>query len=90
LAHPASAGHGLNLQAGGRMIVWFGLNWSLELYSQFCGRLHRQGQCRPVSVVHLVAEDCIDERVVQAIEGKAQTQTDLINSLRVRVSVSED
>lgn len=81
-AHPASAGHGLNLQHGGSMIVWFGLNWSLELYQQFNGRLHRQGQTKPVRIIHLVAEGCIDEKVMKAIEGKAQTQDELLNYLK--------
>jgi len=82
LAHPASAGHGLNLQKGGSIIVWFGLNWSLELYQQFNGRLHRQGQEKPVRVIHLVAKDCIDERVMKAIANKAETQNDLLNALK--------
>ncbi len=82
LAHPASAGHGLNLQHGGSMIVWFGLNWSLELYQQFNGRLHRQGQTKPVRIIHLVAEGCIDEKVMTAIEGKAKTQDELLDYLK--------
>lgn len=82
LAHPASAGHGLNLQKGGSLIVWFGLNWSLELYQQFNGRLHRQGQTKPVRIVHLVAEDCIDNKVLIAIHNKAKTQNDLLNALK--------
>ena len=82
LAHPASAGHGLNLQHGGSMIVWFGLNWSLELYQQFNGRLHRQGQTKPVRIIHLVAEGCIDEKVMKAIECKAKTQDELLNYLK--------
>lgn len=82
LAHPASAGHGLNLQAGGSMIVWFGLNWSLELYQQFNARLHRQGQTKPVRVVHLVANGCIDERVMSVIESKDHTQLALLNALK--------
>lgn len=82
LAHPASAGHGLNLQAGGNVIVWFGLNWSLELYQQFNGRLHRQGQNNAVRVIHLVAEGCIDEKVMQAIANKADTQHQLIQALK--------
>lgn len=85
LAHPASAGHGLNLQRGGACIVWFGLNWSLELYDQFCGRLHRQGQTRPVRVIHLLAGGCIDDRVMDAIAAKAKTQTDLLNALKLTV-----
>lgn len=82
LAHPASAGHGLNLQKGGSMIVWFGLNWSLELYQQFNGRLHRQGQSKPVRIIHLVADGCIDEKIVTAITNKAETQQELIEALK--------
>lgn len=82
LAHPASAGHGLNLQRGGSVIVWFGLNWSLEYYQQFNGRLHRQGQTKPVRIIHIVAEDCIDERVMQVISNKAATQQDLLNAVK--------
>jgi len=84
LAHPASAGHGLNLQHGGSIIVWFGLNWSLELYQQFNGRLHRQGQTKPVRVVHIVADGCIDDKVMKAIENKAQTQQHLIDALKLK------
>jgi len=83
LAHPASAGHGLNLQHGGAVTVWYGLNWSLELYQQFNGRLHRQGQKRCVRVIHLVAEGTIDEKVMQAIENKAETQEALMQALKV-------
>lgn len=83
LAHPASAGHGLNLQHGGSIIVWFGLNWSLELYQQFNGRLHRQGQTKPVRIVHIVADGCIDNRVMQAIENKAQTQDELLDAMKL-------
>ena len=83
LAHPASCGHGINLQHGGSIIVWFGLNWSLELYQQFNGRLHRQGQTKPVRIVHIVADGCIDNKVMQAIENKAQTQQDLLNALKL-------
>jgi SNF2 family DNA or RNA helicase len=82
LAHPASAGHGLNIQRGGALIVWFGLNWSLELYQQFNARLHRQGQTKPVRVVHLVCEDTIDERVLQVLSDKDATQNKLIQALK--------
>jgi len=82
LAHPASASMGLNLQRGGSIIVWFGLNWSLELYQQFNARLHRQGQDKPVRIIHLVAKGCIDEKVLLAIKNKAKTQDDLLNALR--------
>jgi SNF2 family DNA or RNA helicase len=82
LAHPASAGHGLNAQHGGYVIVWFGLNWSLELYQQFNARLHRQGQTQPVRVMHLVAAGTIDERVLGAIADKAETQADILNYIK--------
>ncbi len=82
LAHPASAGHGLNLQAGGNIIVWFGLNWSLELYQQFNGRLHRQGQTKPVKIIHIVVDGCMDEKVIEAIGDKAETQNDLLDALK--------
>ena len=82
LAHPASAGHGLNLQSGGSLIIWFGLNWSLELYQQFNARLHRQGQTKPVRIIHLVANGCIDERVMSVIGDKDATQKGLIKSLK--------
>lgn len=82
LAHPASAGHGLNLQKGGALCVWFGLNWSLELYQQFNARLHRQGQDRPVRVVHIVGEDTIDQRVISVLRDKDATQKNLLNALK--------
>lgn len=83
LAHPASSGHGVNLQHGGATAVWYGLNWSLELYEQFNGRLHRQGQRNAVRVIHIVAAGCLDERVMQAIQGKARTQKELIDALKI-------
>lgn len=82
LAHPASAGHGLNLQRGGSLIVWFGLNWSLELYQQFNARLHRQGQSKPVRVVHLIADCCIDERVMAVLGSKDAQQSALLKALK--------
>lgn len=82
LAHPASAGHGLNLQKGGALCVWFGLNWSLEYYQQFNARLHRQGQSRPVRIVHIVCEDTIDERVLAVLQNKDATQKSLLNALK--------
>lgn len=85
LAHPASAGHGLNLQKGGNVIVWYGLNWSLEYYQQFNGRLHRQGQERPVTVAHIVTKDTIDEKVMKAIESKAETQDELLDALKAQL-----
>ena len=82
LAHPASAGHGLNLQAGGSIIVWFGLNWSLELYQQFNGRLHRQGQTKPVRVVHIACKDTIDERLLKVLNSKEAVQNKLLSALK--------
>lgn len=82
LAHPASAGHGINLQRGGCMSVWFGLNWSLELYQQFNARLHRQGQTKPVRIIHIVAKGTIDERVLMVLKDKDATQASLLNALK--------
>jgi SNF2 family DNA or RNA helicase len=82
LAHPASAGHGLNLQKGGRTIVWFGLPWSLELYSQFNGRLHRQGQDKPVLVYHILAPGTVDEAVHQTLKDKDATQGNLLEAVK--------
>ena len=78
LAHPASAGHGLNLQKGGSLIVWFGLSWSLELYQQFNARLHRQGQTRPVRVIHLLADTAADKLVREVLNDKDATQNSLL------------
>ena len=85
LAHPASAGHGLNLQSGGSAIVWFGLTWSNELHLQFNARLHRQGQTRPVVVSYLVAEDTVDRDILTALADKQDAQDVLLNALRRRV-----
>ncbi len=94
LAHPASAGHGLNLQAGGNTIVWFGLTWSLELYQQANARLHRQGQKEAVIVHHLVAEGTIDEDVMKVLGGKAKSQDALLEAVKARIKkvceVSQD
>jgi SNF2 family DNA or RNA helicase len=82
LAHPASSSHGLNLQHGGTMIVWFCLSWSLEYYQQFNGRLHRQGQSKPVRIIHIVARDTIDERIVLVLNEKGITQDALLKALK--------
>lgn len=82
LAHPASAGHGLNIQAGGSLIVWFGMTWSLENYLQFNARLHRQGQTKPVRIIHLVTEDTIDERVLAVLGNKEKSQSALLKALK--------
>ncbi len=90
ITHPASAGHGLNLQAGGHIIVWFGLVWSLELYQQANARLDRQGQQHSVIVHHLVAEGTIDEDVMKAIEGKAVGQEALLEAVKARIKSYQD
>jgi SNF2 family DNA or RNA helicase len=79
IAHPASAGHGLNLQKGGSKIVWFGLNYSLELYQQFNARLHRQGQKDVVRVIHLIVKNTIDVKIMRVLNQKAVLQDELIN-----------
>lgn len=85
LIHPASAGYGLNLQAGGHLIVWYTLTWSLELYQQLNARLHRQGQTHPVTITHLVTDDTIDESVLAALENKNTTQAALINAVKTQL-----
>lgn len=82
LAHPASAGHGLNLQRGGNIAVWYGLTWSLELYQQFNARLHRQGQTKPVFIHHLAMRDTIDETVLDALARKDVTQAALLRAVK--------
>lgn len=81
IAHPASIGHGLNLQQGGHIIVWYGLTWSLELYQQANDRLYRQGQEQAVMVHRIVAKGTVDERIVRVLEGKEKTQEALMNWL---------
>lgn len=85
LAHPASAGHGLNLQAGGSIIVWYGLTWSLELYQQFNGRLYRQGQQNKVIIHHLVMQNTHDADVIKALESKDRTQNRLLESIKAKI-----
>jgi len=80
--HPASAGHGLNLQAGGSTLVWFGLTWSLELYQQTNARLWRQGQKETVVIHHLISKGTIDERVMKALNDKNNTQSALIDAVK--------
>jgi len=84
LAHPQSAGHGLNLQHGGSIVVWFSLTWSLELYQQFNARLHRQGQKHVTVVHHLVAPGTVDETVMEALARKDATQEGLFDALKAR------
>lgn len=85
LAHPASTAYGLNLQDGGNHIIWFGLNWSLELYQQANKRLHRQGQTQPVFIHNLVVQGSMDEDVLAALQGKSETQEGLLNALKARI-----
>lgn len=85
LAHPASAGHGLNLQAGGNIIVWFGLTWSLELYQQFNARLYRQGQKQGVIIHHLYMAQTHDEDVILALKNKDRVQMGLMNSIKAKI-----
>ena len=82
LAHPQSAGHGLNLQRGGSVVVYFGLSWSLETYQQFNKRLHRQGQSATVRIIHLVVTGGLDEAVLSALDKKEVVQSDLIKFLK--------
>ena len=89
LAHPASAGHGLNLQYGGNTIIWFSADWSLELYQQANARLHRQGQSMLVNVYHLVTEKTIDEDVIKSLVSKSAGQESLMHTIRARLSNSK-
>lgn len=85
--HPASAGHGLNLQAGGSTLIWFGLTWSLELYQQCNARLHRQGQTDTVVIHHIIAKGTIDEDVMAALQRKEKIQNALINAVKAKLEV---
>jgi SNF2 family DNA or RNA helicase len=85
MAHPASCAYGLNLQKGGHHVIWFGLNWSLELYQQANKRLHRQGQKDKVIIHHLVVEDGVDNDVMKALGDKSGTQDNLMNALKARI-----
>lgn len=85
LIHPASAGHGLNLQAGGSTLIWFGLTWSLELYQQTNARLYRQGQDSTVVIHHILTKGTIDEDVMKALKAKEKIQDALIESVKARL-----
>ena len=88
LIHPASAGHGLNLQEGGNTMIWFGITWSLELYSQTIGRLFRQGQkSKTVTVIHIITDGTVDERILKALEAKDSTQRALIDAVKAEVVI---
>lgn len=86
LMHPASGGHGLNLQSGGNIIIWFSQNWSLELYQQFNARLDRQGQTKPVVVNHLVACNTVDEDIVSSLARKDSKQEGLMQAIKSRIA----
>lgn len=91
LAHPASAGHGLNLQDGGHIIAWFGLTWSLELYQQANARLYRQGQEQTTIIHHIVTKGSIDdEKVLPALQGKEDLQNALIDALKAKMEGYDD
>ena len=85
IIHPASAGHGLNLQLGGSTLIWFSLTWSLELYQQTNARLYRQGQKDTVVIHHIVSEGTIDEDVMKALNAKEKMQDALIDSVKARL-----
>jgi SNF2 family DNA or RNA helicase len=81
-AHPSSAGHGLNLQHGGHIMVFFGVNYNLETYQQSCARLHRQGQTKPVIIHHILASGTLDDVVMQALANKNASQKNLMERLK--------
>ena len=83
--HPASAGHGLNLQSGGSTLIWFGLTWSLELYQQTNARLWRQGQKETVVIHHIITEGTVDNRVLKVLQSKEKTQDSLINAVKAEL-----
>ena len=86
LIHPASAGHGLNLQSGGNFLVWFGLTWSLELYQQTNARLWRQGQqSETVVIQHIVTKGTVDEKILKALKEKDETQTALMTAVKAEL-----
>lgn len=88
LVHPASAGHGLNLQSGGSTLIWFGLTWSLELYQQTNARLWRQGQTADTVVIHhLITKDTIDEKIMLALKKKDKTQSALIDAVKADLEI---
>ena len=88
LVHPASAGHGLNLQSGGNAMVWFGITWSLELYQQTVARLWRQGQnSNTVVIQHIVTKDTIDEQILKALKSKDISQSALIDAVKANLQI---
>ena len=90
IAHPASCGHGLNLQSGGSTIVWFGLTWSLELYQQANARLYRQGQKNTVVVHHIITKGTVDEKVMTALKNKDIGQASLMEAIKAKLEEVRD
>ena len=90
LCHPASCGHGLNLQMGGHRAVWFGLTWSLELYQQANARLPRPGQTQSVIITHIVCRDTLDEQVLESLQEKNESQAGLLKALRRYITKEEE
>ena len=82
ITHPASSGHGINIQKGGHILVWFSNTWSLELYLQFNARLYRQGQKKPVYIHHIVTKGTVDEKIIRSLGGKKDTQDGLMNCIK--------
>ena len=87
LISPASAGHGLNIQKGGHILIWFSLVWSLEMYQQTNARLWRQGQKEVVTIHHILTRDTVDEDVLKALERKDTTQRNLITAVKARLTI---
>ena len=90
LCHPASAGHGLNLQEGGHMVVWYSLPWSLELYAQANARLHRMGQENPVIVHHIICENTLDDKVLAVLGQREESQDALLRALKAYITKEEE
>ena len=85
MTHHASAGHGINLQAGGDIIIWFGFTWSLELYFQANARLHRQGQKEKIIIHHIISKGTVDEDVMRALDRKEVNQEELLRAVKARL-----
>lgn len=90
LAHPASMGHGLNLQDGGHIVIWFGLTWDLEIYQQANARLHRQGQQQSVRIYHIICKGTVDEDIMRRLQSKNANQQALIDAVKARVERLEE
>ena len=86
VVHPASAGHGLNLQTGGRIIVWFSLTWNLEYYEQANARLHRLGQDKTVFIYRLICKDTVDEEVEKRLKNKACSQEEMLDYIKAKIN----